>query len=68
MDGLKPVQRKILYAAFRRQLTADMKVAQLAGYVAEVSGYHHGEASVSGAIVGMAQQYVGSNNLPLTAR
>ena len=65
MDGLKPVQRKILYAAFRRQLTADMKVAQLAGYVAEVSGYHHGEASVSGAIVGMAQQYVGSNNLPL---
>ena len=65
MDGLKPVQRKILYAAFRRQLTGDMKVAQLAGYVAEVSGYHHGEASVSGAIVGMAQQYVGSNNLPL---
>ena len=65
MDGLKPVQRKILYAAFRRHLTADMKVAQLAGYVAEVSGYHHGEASVSGAIVGMAQQYVGSNNLPL---
>ena len=65
LDGLKPVQRKILFASFRRRLTGEVKVAQLSGYVSEQTGYHHGEASLSGAIVGMAQGYVGSNNLPL---
>jgi DNA topoisomerase-2 len=38
-------------------------VAQLAGYVSEHSAYHHGEASLQGAIVGMAQNYCGSNNI-----
>ena len=65
LDGLKPVQRKVLFASFRRRLTSEIKVAQLAGYVSEQTGYHHGEVSLSGAIVGMAQAYVGSNNLPL---
>ena len=32
MDGLKPVQRKVLYACFKRNLTSEIKVAQLAGY------------------------------------
>ena len=62
VDGLKPSQRKILFAAFKRNLTNEMKVAQFSGYVAEHSGYHHGEQSLQGAIVGMAQDYVGSNN------
>ena len=65
LDGLKPVQRKVLFGCFRRRLTGEVKVAQLSGYVSEQSGYHHGEASLSGAIVGMAQHYTGSNNLPL---
>ncbi len=38
VDGLKPGQRKILYACFKRNLKTDVKVAQLAGYVAEHSG------------------------------
>jgi len=64
-DGLKPAQRKILYACFKRNLKNEMKVAQLAGYVAEHTGYHHGEDSLSQAIIGMAQSFVGSNNINL---
>jgi DNA topoisomerase-2 len=65
MDGLKISQRKILYATFKKNLTKEIKVAQFSGYVSEHSGYHHGEASLNGAIVGMAQDYVGSNNINL---
>jgi DNA topoisomerase II len=65
MDGLKISQRKILYSAFKKNLTTEIKVAQFSGYVSEHSGYHHGEASLNGAIVGMAQNFVGSNNIHL---
>ena len=63
VDGLKTSQRKILFAAFKRKLTSEIKVAQFSGYVSEHSAYHHGEASLNGAIVNMAQNYVGSNNI-----
>lgn len=63
MDGLKTSQRKILYSALKRNLKSEIRVAQFAGYVSEHSGYHHGEASLNDAIIGMAQDYVGSNNL-----
>ena len=42
-----------------------MQVSQLAGYVSEHSAYHHGETSLAGTIVGMAQNFVGSNNINL---
>merc|ERR1712125_310469 len=48
-----------------RNLRNDMKVAQLVGYVAEHSAYHHGEASMAGAIVAMAQDFVSTNNINL---
>ena len=65
MDGLKVSQRKILFSAFEKNLTNEIKVAQFSGYVSEHSGYHHGEASLNGAIVHMAQDFVGSNNINL---
>jgi DNA topoisomerase-2 len=65
MDGLKISLRKILYSAFKKNLTSEIKVAQFSGYVSEHSGYHHGEASLNAAIVGMAQNFVGSNNINL---
>ena len=65
VDGLKPGQRKILYACFKRNLNKEIKVAQLAGYVSEHSAYHHGEASLNSTICKMAQNYVGSNNINL---
>jgi DNA topoisomerase-2 len=63
MDGLKVSQRKILYSAFKKNLVHEIKVAQFSGYVSEHSGYHHGENSLNGAIVNMAQNFVGSNNI-----
>lgn len=65
MDGLKISLRKILYSAFKKRMNNEVKVAQFSGYVSENSGYHHGEASLNMAIVGMAQNYVGSNNINL---
>ena len=65
MDGLKISLRKILYSAFKKNLHSEIKVAQFTGYVSEHSGYHHGEASLNAAIVGMAQNFVGSNNINL---
>jgi DNA topoisomerase-2 len=66
MDGLKISLRKILFAAFKKGgLKTEIKVAQFSGYVSEHSGYHHGEASLNAAIIGMAQNFVGSNNINL---
>lgn len=65
VDGLKISLRKILFCAFKRRLTSEMKVAQLSAYVSGNSAYHHGEASLNGAIVNMAQNFVGSNNINL---
>ena len=57
VDGLKPGQRKVLFTCMKRRL--DKK----AGSVAEVSAYHHGEASLMGTIINLAQNFVGSNNI-----
>jgi len=63
VDGYKPSQRKVMYACFKRNITKEMKVAQLAAYVAEVTSYHHGEVSLADTIVKLAHDYVGSNNI-----
>ena len=67
VDGLKISLRKILYSAFKKGLKTEIKVAQFSGYVSEHSGYHHGEASLNGAIIGLAQDFVGANNINLFA-
>lgn len=70
-DGLKESQRKVLYAIKKRKLTYNkqsLKVAQLAGYVAEHTNYHHGEQNLYDTIVKMAQEFQGSNNIPLLYR
>lgn len=66
-DGLKPSLRKIIYACFKRNLKKEIKVAQLAGYISENSAYHHGEMSLYDSIIGLAQDFVGSNNIELLA-
>ena len=41
--GLKPGQRKVIFTAFKRYEKKEVKVAQMAGAVSEISAYHHGE-------------------------
>lgn len=65
LDGLKPSQRKVLFASFKRNLKKEIKVAQLSGYVSEQTSYHHGEVSLQKTIIGMAQDFIGSNNINL---
>ena len=65
MDGFKPSQRKVLFACFKKKLKNEIKVAQLAGYIGEHSAYHHGDMSLNGTIVSLAQNYCGSNNINL---
>jgi DNA topoisomerase II len=65
-DGMKPSQRKILHYMLDKNLVnKTIKVAQLSGYVSAETSYHHGEASLQQAIIGMAQNFVGSNNINL---
>ena len=63
VDGLKPGQRKVLYTCFRRNLKKDIKVVELAGSVSGLTAYAHGETSLQQTIVGLAQNFVGSNNV-----
>ncbi|KAG7118161.1 DNA topoisomerase 2 like protein [Verticillium longisporum] len=63
LDGLKPGQRKVMFACFKRNLIKDQKVVELAGYVSEKAAYHHGEMSLQQTIIGLAQNFVGSNNV-----
>ena len=65
VDGLKPGQRKVLFTCIKRNDRKEVKVAQLAGSVAEHSAYHHGEASLMATIIGLAQDFVGSHNINL---
>jgi DNA topoisomerase-2 len=68
IDGLKPSQRKILYAMLQLNLDGEKKrakVAQLVGEIAKMTDYHHGEQSLSMAIINMAQDFTGTNNINL---
>ncbi len=63
VDGFKPSQRKVMYTIIKKKITKETKVASLTGAVMNTSHYHHGEASLQGTIVNMAQNFVGSNNI-----
>jgi DNA gyrase/topoisomerase IV subunit A len=66
IDGFKPVQRKIVYVSGKVWKTGrekPLKVFQLSGKVASDSFYHHGDKSLSDAIINMAQSF--KNNAPL---
>ncbi|KAJ4773439.1 DNA topoisomerase 2 [Rhynchospora pubera] len=65
VDGLKPGQRKILFCSFKRDFVKEAKVAEFSGHVYEHSAYHRGLEYLTSSIIGMAQDFVGSNNINL---
>ena len=65
LDGFKPAQRKVLFGCFKKNLKGEIKVLQLTGYISEQAQYHHGDQSLMQTIIGLAQDFVGSNNLNL---
>ena len=65
IDGLKLSSRKVIYTILKNNINKDEKVNRLAGKVAEKTEYLHGEKSLEGVIVNLAQNFVGSNNLNL---
>jgi|SRR5579859_4190502 len=65
-DGLKPSQRKAIYGTLDRGENAGlMTVERLASHVASKTDYHHGGGSMQSTIVGLANDYPGSNNMNL---
>jgi len=66
-DGFKPSQRKAFHTFVEKNIVKDMKVATTTGYVTTETEYHHGEVSMQETIVGIANDYVGSNNINLFA-
>lgn len=75
LDGLKQGHRKIIYAVHlkwkigsKKKTYKELKIAQLAGFVAEKTSYHHGEVILGNTIVGMTQDFIGSNNIPYLAQ
>lgn len=68
VDGFKESQRKVIYAIrkkFKCASAKSEKVAQLSGCVAEQTDYKHGEQNLCETIIKFAQDFVGSNNIPL---
>ncbi len=66
IDGMIPTQRKAFCGGRKRFATnkSKAKVFQISGYIAEHMHYGHGDASMNKVIIKMAQNFVGSNNIP----
>jgi DNA topoisomerase-2 len=62
-DGLKPSQRKVIYTVLTKAFKTNIKVSELGGLVATKTSYHHGDTSMVETIVGLAQDFPGSNNI-----
>lgn len=65
-DGLKSSQRKAVYGMLLRgENSAELQVERLAAQIAAATDYHHGTSSLEGVLVGLANDYAGSNNMNL---
>ena len=66
VDGLKSSQRKALYTMLETMpYGGSIKVSNLASRASDKTHYRHSEDSLSSTIVTLAQDYPGSNNVPI---
>lgn len=65
VDGLKTSQRKVIYATFTLKKDTPIKTSALGAKSSDLTHYKHGEASIIGTVIKLAQDYAGSNNYPL---
>ena len=65
LDNFTPVRRKSFTSFYKHNQTSPLKVYMAAGRIAYEYQYHHGDASIHGAIIKMCQDYPGSNVIPL---
>jgi len=75
MDGFKESHRKIVRGSFLhwnikidKPTYKEFKVGQFGHFIADKVNYHHGEMIISKVITCMAQNFTGSNNIPLFQR
>lgn len=63
-DGMKPSQRKAVYGVqLRGESANEIQVERLAAQIAAATDYHHGTGSMESTIIGMANNYAGTNNM-----
>lgn len=65
VDGLKTSQRKVIYATFTLKKDVTIKTSALGAKSSDLTHYKHGEASIIGTVIKLAQDYAGANNYPL---
>ena len=68
VDGLKPSSRKCLYTVMKNNVSSPKKVSILKSDVAAQTQYLHGDQSLEGVVVTLAQNFPGTNNIPLLKR
>jgi DNA gyrase/topoisomerase IV subunit A len=68
VDGLKNCNRKIIHTVLSKNINTKSKVSRLQSTISEYTEYLHGEDGIGKVIVGMAQDYAGTNNIPLLQR
>ncbi len=64
-DGLKPVQRKIIYTAIKTLKGDKIKVSNLGSRASDLTDYQHSETSIIDAVIVLARDYCGTNHVPL---
>lgn len=65
IDGLKNSSRKVVHTIKKTNQKAQLKVSALASKIIDLDAYLHADGSAQGAIVTMAQNYCGANELPV---
>lgn len=68
VDGQKNSARKVIHTVQQKNITTKTKVSNLNSTTALTTEYLHGDQVLNGVIVNLAQNFAGTNNIPLLKR